>query len=56
MLHRPRHSSHHKETKVKLSPFYKKKNVKDYLDWDMKVEQIFECYQVDQKRRVSQIT
>ena len=42
-----RHTSHQKEPKVNIPWFYGKQNVKYYLDLEMKVEQIFECYQVD---------
>jgi len=41
--HRSRHLHSHKEPKVDLSPFYEKENVDEYLDWEMKVEQLYEC-------------
>jgi len=30
-----------------------KENVEAYLDWEMKVEKIFECHQVSEERKVS---
>jgi len=43
----------HKEPKVEHPPFLGKETVDDYLDWEMKVEQLFECYQVHKERKVS---
>jgi len=41
--HRSRHH-HHSELKVYLPHFFGKESVDEYLDWKMKVEQLFECY------------
>lgn len=42
--HRIRH--HHKEPKLDLPPFFGKDSMDDCLDWEMKVEQLFEYHQV----------
>lgn len=39
-----------KKTKVELFLSNDRENVEEYFDWEMKVEQIFECHQ---ERRVS---
>jgi len=38
-----RHKSHHvpKELKINLSYFHGSSNIEDYLNWEMKVEEIF---------------
>ena len=41
-----------KETRVDLPHFYGKKNVETYLDWEMKVEQLFACHHVSEERKV----
>ena len=41
-----------KETKLDLSHFYGKENVETYLDWEMKVEQLFSCHHVSEERKV----
>jgi len=52
--HRSRsHHNYTKKNKVELFLFNDRENDEEYLDWEMKVEQIFECHQVDQERRVS---
>jgi len=45
--HMPKHSSYLKELKVGFLPFYDKEN---------EGRMIFECYQIDQERRVSLTT
>ena len=42
-----------KEPKIDLPTFYDKKNVKEYLDWEMKVEKLFKCHQVNKEIKVS---
>ncbi|XP_052724926.1 uncharacterized protein LOC128194132 [Vigna angularis] len=45
-----------KEVNVVLPHFHGKDNVEAYLDWEMKVEQIFACHQVGEERKVSLAT
>ncbi|XP_052730494.1 uncharacterized protein LOC128195845 [Vigna angularis] len=45
-----------KEVNVVLSHFHGKDNIEAYLDWEMKVEQIFACQQVSEERKVSLAT
>jgi len=42
----------HQEVRVELPHFYGKENVETYLVWEMKVEQIFVCLHVIEKRKV----
>ena len=35
-----------KEVRVDLPHFHGKDDVDVFLDWEMKVEQLFECYQI----------
>jgi len=41
-----------KKTRVDLPHFYGKENVEIYLDWEMKVEQLFACHHVSEERKV----
>jgi len=41
------------EPKIDFPPFYDSTNINDYLNWEMKVEQIFYCHQIDQEMRVT---
>jgi len=41
-----------REVKVDLSHFQGKDDVEAYLDWEMKVEQLFACHQVSEERKV----
>jgi len=41
-----------KETMVDVPHFYGKENVETYLDWEMKVEQLFACHHVSEERKV----
>ena len=41
-----------RETRVNLPHFYGKENVEIYLDWEMKVEQLFACHRVSEERKV----
>ena len=41
-----------KEVRVELPHFYGKENVETYLDWEMKVEQLFACHKVSEERKV----
>jgi len=40
-----------KEVRVELPYLYGKENVETYLDWEMKVEQLFACHIVSEERR-----
>jgi len=42
-----------REVKVDLPHFHGKEVVKAYLDWEMKVEQLYECHHVSEERNVS---
>ena len=39
-----------KEVTVEVPHFYGKENVETYLDWEMKVEQLFACHRVSEER------
>ena len=41
-----------KEVRVELPHFDGKENVETYLDWEMKVEQLFACHRVSEERKV----
>uniref|UniRef100_A0A151UFP4 Retrotransposon gag domain-containing protein n=1 Tax=Cajanus cajan TaxID=3821 RepID=A0A151UFP4_CAJCA len=41
-----------RESRVDLPYFHGKDDVEGYLDWEMKVEQIFTCHQVSEERKV----
>jgi len=41
-----------KEVRVDLPYFHGKENVEAYLDWEMKVEQLFACHRVSEERKV----
>jgi len=43
--------SHKPEARVDLPYFHGKKNVEIYLDWEMKVEQLFTCHDVSEKKK-----
>ena len=45
-----------KEVNVVLPHFHGKDNVEAYLDWEMKVEQLFACHQVSEERKISLAT
>ena len=56
---RPRREHEHQEpieVMVDLPHFHAKENVEAYLDWEIKVEQLFECHQVSEERKVSLAT
>jgi len=40
-----------REVKVDLPHFHGKENVEVYLDWEMKVEQLFACHRVSEERK-----
>jgi len=42
----------YRETRLNLLHFHGKDDVKVYLDWEVKVEQPFACYQVSEERKV----
>jgi len=48
--YKPRSPPHSIEPEVDLPFFYGNKNVEVYLEWDTKVDQIFEYHQVDEFR------
>nr|KYP72357.1 putative acetyltransferase At3g50280 family [Cajanus cajan] len=55
--HRLRHEiTSLREPRVDLPPFHGKDNVDDYLDWEMKVEQLFTCHNVSEEKRVPMTT
>jgi len=41
-----------REVRVDLPHFHGKENVEVYLDWEMKVEQLFACHRVTEERKV----
>ena len=41
-----------REIRVDLPHFYGKEDVEVYLDWEMKVEQLFACHRVSEERKV----
>jgi len=41
-----------KEVRVDIPYFHGKENVEVYLDWEMKVEQLFACHRVSEERKV----
>jgi len=41
-----------REVRVDLPHFHGKENVEIYLDWEMKVEQLFACHRVSEERKV----
>lgn len=45
-----------KDSKVDLPSFYGNENVEDYLNWEMKLEQIYYCHHIDQEKRVTLAT
>ena len=45
-----------REVKVDLPHFHGKENVENYLDWEMKVEQLFGCHNVSEENKVSLAT
>ena len=40
------------EANINLTYFHGKDNVKAYLDWEIKVEQLFACYHTSEERKV----
>lgn len=52
---RPR-EHHTREPRIDLPPFYGKDDIKEYLEWEMKVEQLFECHHTNDERKVSMAT
>nr|KYP35772.1 hypothetical protein KK1_043178 [Cajanus cajan] len=53
--HRHREPSN-REPNITLPPFHGKDNVETYLDWEMKVEQLFSFHGVSEERKVSLAT
>nr|KYP34482.1 hypothetical protein KK1_044556 [Cajanus cajan] len=53
--HRHRESSN-KEPNITLPSFHGKDNVETYLDWEMKVEQLFSFHGISEERKVSLAT
>jgi len=54
--HRPRYEKFPKETRVDLPPFHGRNDIDEFLDWEMKVEQIFASHHVEEERKVSLAT
>jgi len=52
LYHHPKKERKTKETKVDLPHFHGTNDIDTFLDWEMKVEQLFECYDVSEKRKV----
>ena len=50
--HHHRKERKSKEVRVKLSHFHRSNDIDTFLDWEMKVEQLFECYHVSEERKV----
>nr|KYP69622.1 Retrovirus-related Pol polyprotein from transposon 17.6 [Cajanus cajan] len=50
--HTPRRTTRPREVKVDLPQFFGKDDVESYLDWEMKVEQLFACHRVSEERKV----
>nr|KYP62980.1 hypothetical protein KK1_017541 [Cajanus cajan] len=48
----PRRSIRPREVKVDLPQFFEKDDVGSYLDWEMKIEQLFACHKVSEERKV----
>nr|KYP35107.1 Transposon Ty3-I Gag-Pol polyprotein [Cajanus cajan] len=48
----PRSTIRPREVKVDLPQFFGKDDVELYLDWEMKVEQLFACHKVSEERKV----
>nr|KYP31118.1 hypothetical protein KK1_048944 [Cajanus cajan] len=48
----PRRSIRPREVKVDLPQFFGKDDVESYLDWEMKVEQLFAFHKVSEERKV----
>jgi len=44
------------EVNISLPYFHGKDNVEVYLDWEMKVEQLFACHHISEERKVSLAT
>ena len=45
-----------REVRVDLPYFHGKENLEAYLDWEMKVEQLFACHRVSEERKVPLVT
>jgi len=44
-----------KEIRVDLPHFHGTNDIDTFLDWEMKVEQLFECYEVSEEKKVPQL-
>ena len=49
---RTRRESQINETRVNLPYFYGKENVEVYINWEMKVEQLFACHRLIKERKL----
>jgi len=45
---KPKSHFHPTKLEINLPSFYGHKNDKQYIEWEMKVEKIFYCHQVDE--------
>jgi len=45
-----------REVRIDLPHFHGKENVETYLDWEMKVEQLFACHNMSEENKVSLAT
>jgi len=50
--HHHRKERKSKEVRVELPHFHRSNDIDTFLDWEMKVEQLFECYHVSEERKV----
>jgi len=54
--HHHRKERKSKEVTVELPHFHGSNDIDTFLDWEMKVEQLFECYHVSEERKVPLVT
>ena len=50
--HHHRKERKFKEVRVELPHFHENNDIDTFLDWEMNVEQLFECYHVSEERKV----
>jgi len=50
--HHPKKERKTKETRVDLPLFHGTNDIDTFLDWEMMVEQLFECFNVSEERKV----
>jgi len=52
--HHPKKNRKPKEIRIVFPHFNGTNNIDTFLDWEMKVEQLFECYNVSEERKVDE--